>query len=164
MDAMDEEILEVLDDSGAVIEVAPRSRIWAENLWHRTAYVVVRSSSGAVLAHQRALTKALGPGSWDLGFGGACDVGETFRQAAQRELAEEAGIGTPLRLLGDYRWDGAGSREVGVLYDTVSDGPFVHPQEEVVTSRFVRLDQLDAFCASHVVLTAALALVPPHLH
>ena len=164
MDAMDEEILEVLDDSGAVVEVAPRSRIWVENLWHRTAYVVVRSSSGAVLAHQRALTKALGPGSWDLGFGGACDVGETFRQAAQRELAEEAGIGTPLRLLGGYRWDGAGSREVGVLYDTVSDGPFVHPPDEVVTSRFVRLDQLDAFCASHVVLAAALALVPPHLH
>ena len=158
-----EEILEVLDDSGAVIGVAPRSRIWAENLWHRTAYVVVRSSRGAVLAHQRALTKALGPGSWDLGFGGACDVGESWRRAAQRELAEEAGIRTPLRRLADYRWDGAGSREVGVLYETVSDGPFVHPPDEVVTSRFVTLDELDAFCADHVVLAAALALVPPHL-
>src|SRR5262245_15494784 len=124
---MTDELIEVLDEAGAVVDVVPRTEVWARNLWHRTAFVVVRSPSGAVLAHQRALTQRLGPGKWDLGFGGACDIGEDFADAAARELYEEAGIRTPLREITAYRWDGDGSREVGRLYETVSDGPFVHP-------------------------------------
>jgi len=158
-----DEIVEVLDDAGAVTGVAPRTRVWAENLWHRTAYVVVRSGYGAVLVHRRALTKTLEPGVWDLGFGGACEVGEDWAAAAARELFEEAGIRTPLRELGPYRWDGEDSREVGVLFETVSDGPFAHPPDEVATSRLVRLDELAAFCAGHRVLESALGLVLPHL-
>lgn len=161
---MSDEILEILDDSGEVTGVARRTRVWADNLWHRTAYVVVRSSAGAVLVHQRALGKPLAPGAWDLGFGGACEVGETWRQAAARELYEEAGIRTPLRELGPYRWDGAGSREVGMLYATVSDGPFRHPVDEVAQSRLVPLDDLADFVARHQVLDAALEVVLPHLN
>lgn len=163
IDHVCDEMVEILDDSGAVVGIAPRTRVWADNLWHRTAYVVVRSSNGAVLAHQRALTKRLGPGVWDLGFGGACDVGESWPDTAARELFEEAGIRVPLRELGSYRWDGDGSREVGVLYETVSDGPFVHPPDEVAASRFVQTDELDGFLAGHRVLGAARALVVPHL-
>lgn len=158
-----DERLEILDDAGDVIGVAQRSRVWADNLWHRTAFVIVRSSGGAVLAHRRATAKRLGPGMWDLGFGGACDIGESWPDAAARELHEEAGIATPLRELTSYRWDGDDSREVGVLYETVSDGPFVHPPDEVADSRFVGLDQLDTFLARHDVLAAASALVLPHL-
>ncbi len=161
---MDDEIVEVLDADGSTITgLARRSRVWSENLWHRTAYVIVRSSDGAILVHQRALAKTLGAGVWDLGFGGACDVGEDWRDAAERELREETGITTPLRELGPYRWDGAESREVGVLYDAISDGPFVHPSDEVAASRLVPLTSLAAFLGEHAVLDSARALVVPHL-
>jgi 8-oxo-dGTP pyrophosphatase MutT (NUDIX family) len=160
---MTEERVEVLDASGAVVGVAPRSEVWSQNLWHRTAFVVVRSTSGAVLAHQRALTKRLGPGKWDLGFGGACDIGEDWADAAARELYEEAGIRTPLRRLADYRWDGDGSREVGRLYETVSDGPFSFPPDEVATAEFVAIEDLDAFLAEHELLDAAKAMVLPYV-
>lgn len=163
IDRVQEEMLEVLDETGAVVDVAPRARVWADNLWHRTAYVVVRSSSGALLVHRRASSKRLGPGVWDLGFGGACEVGESWPAAAARELYEEAGIAAALRELGGYRWDGDGSREVGVLYETVSDGPFVHPPEEVAASQLVPLEELDRFISGHPVLAAALALVLPQL-
>jgi 8-oxo-dGTP pyrophosphatase MutT (NUDIX family) len=160
---MTEERVEVLDESGAVVRVAPRTEVWSRNLWHRTTFVVVRSSSGAVLAHQRAFTKRLGPGKWDLGFGGACDVGEDWHDAAARELYEEAGIRTPLRELGSYRWDGDGSREVGRLYETVSDGPFTHPADEVAATEMVAMADLDAFLAEHELLEAARSVVLPYV-
>lgn len=80
-----------------------------------------------------------------------------------RELRDETGITTPLRELGPYRWDGAESREVGVLYDAISDGPFVHPSDEVAASRLVPLNSLAAFLGEHAVLDSARALVVPHL-
>lgn len=161
---MTEEQVEILDESGAVVRIASRSEVWSQNLWHRTCFVLVRSSSGdAVLAHQRAFTKRLGPGRWDLGFGGACDVGEEWYDAAARELYEEAGIRTPLRELATYRWDGDGSREVGRLYETVSDGPFTFQAEEVETAEFVALEDLDAFVAGHDLLDAAKSVVLPYI-
>jgi 8-oxo-dGTP pyrophosphatase MutT (NUDIX family) len=160
---MTDELIEVLDEAGAVVGVLPRAEVWERNLWHRTAFVVVRSTNGAVLAHQRAFAKRLGPGKWDLGFGGACDIGEDYPDAAARELYEEAGIRTPLRELATYRWDGDGSREVGRLYETVSNGPFVHPPDEVAATRFVAIEDLDAFLAEHELLEAAKAMVLPYV-
>ena len=160
---MTEERVEVLDESGAIVGEAPRTEVITRNLWHRTAFVVVRSSSGAVLAHQRAFAKRLAPGKWDLGFGGACDIGEDWPDAAARELYEEAGIRGTLRQLAEYRWDGDGSREVGRLYETVSDGPFAFQAEEVATAKFVAVAELDAFLAEHELLEAAKAMVLPHI-
>jgi isopentenyldiphosphate isomerase len=160
---MTEERVEVLDEAGEVVRIAPRSEVLSQNLWHRTAFVLVRSSDGAVLAHQRAFTKRLGPGRWDLGFGGACDVGEEWHDAAARELYEEAGIRTRLRELATYRWDGDGSREVGRLYETVCDGPFSFQPDEVEDARFVPLGELEAFVAGHDLLDAAKSVVLPYI-
>ena len=160
---MAEEQLEVLDETGAVVRIAPRTEVIDHNLWHRTAFVVVRSTRGEVLAHQRAWTKRLAPGKWDLGFGGACDIGEDWPDAAARELYEEAGIRGTLHQLAEYRWDGDGSREVGRLYETVSDGPFAFQAKEVATAEFVAIEELDAFLAEHELLEAAKAMVLPYI-
>jgi 8-oxo-dGTP pyrophosphatase MutT (NUDIX family) len=160
---MGEEQLEVVDLDGNVLEVVPRSRIRAENLLHRTTFVIVRSSQGDVLVHRRADWKDLLPGWWDLAFGGAAAIGESWEDAARRELAEEAGIDTPLRPLGSYHYDGDDSKEVGRLFTTISDGPFSHPDGEVAESRFVPLDGLVEFVTGHAVCGAAVEVVLPVL-
>jgi isopentenyldiphosphate isomerase len=160
---MGEEQLEVVDLDGNVLEVVPRSRVRAENLLHRTTFVIVRSSRGDVLVHRRADWKDLLPGWWDLAFGGAAAVGEDWEDAARRELAEEAGITTPLRPLGSYHYAGGDSREIGRLFTTTSDGPFSHPDGEVAESRFVPLAELAGFVAGHDVCGAAVEVVLPVL-
>jgi len=150
------ELIEVVDEEDNVLEIVRRERVRAERLRHRTAFVVVRSSRGEVLAHRRALTKRVAPGEWDLGFGGGVAVGESYEDAAARELAEEAGISTPLVLVQAYTYDGPESVEVGRLYETVSDGPFVHPPDEVEDTRFVDPAALDDFGATHPMCHAAL--------
>jgi len=154
-----DELIEVVDADDVVIEVVDRTRVRAERLRHRTAFVVVRSTRGEILVHRRALTKASSPGEWDLGFGGAVEVGESYEAAAARELAEEAGIGTPLRLMTSYSYDGPDSLEIGRLYETVSDGPFVHPADEVSEARFVDPAALDHFVATHQVCRAAVEVM-----
>ena len=150
------ELIEVVDADDVVIEIADRVRVRAERLRHRTAFVVVRSTRGEILAHRRAETKSTAPGEWDLGFGGGVAVGESYEAAAARELVEEAGISTPLRLVTDYSYDGADSVEIGRLYETVSDGPFVHPADEVAESKFVAPESLDHFMATHQLCSAAI--------
>lgn len=157
------EVIEIVDDGGVVTGTAPRAVVRSQNLWHRTAFVIVRSSAGDVLAHRRALTRPLAPGWWDLGFGGACDIGESWQDAATRELWEEAGITTPLHHLSAYRWDGNETREVGHLFETCCDGPFTHPADEVEETRFVPMEELESFIARHDVLDAALQLMLPSL-
>jgi len=149
------ELIEVVDADDVVVGVVDRARVRAELLRHRTAFVVVRSTHGEILAHRRAETKSSAPGQWDLGFGGAVGVGESYAAAAARELAEEAGITTPLHLVSDYHYDGADSVEIGRLYETVSDGPFVHPASEVAEARFVEPTGLDHFVATHRLCRAA---------
>lgn len=157
------EVVEVVDDRVVVTGTAPRATVRSQNLWHRTSFVIVRSTTGDVLAHRRALTKPLAPGWWDLGFGGACRIGESWHDAATRELWEEVGISTPLRHLSAYRWDGTETREIGHLYETICDGPVRHPAVEVAESRFVAMAQLDEFVARHDVLDASLRLILPFL-
>jgi len=87
-----DEAVEIVDLDGEPISVITRGAMRAANLRHRATYIVVAAPDGAVLVHQRAAWKDIWPSRWDVAFGGICDVAETWRDAAGRELAEEAGV------------------------------------------------------------------------
>ena len=70
-----DELVEVVDVDGRVIEVVTRQRMRAENLRHRSVAVVVFDSRGRLLIHRRADHKDVWPGYWDLCFGGVVGVG-----------------------------------------------------------------------------------------
>ncbi len=135
---MTEELVTVYDADGNVIGAEPRSRVYAEGLWHASAGVLLRSADGArIYVHRRTMTKAVFAGMHDCLAGGVVDPGETPRQAATRELAEELGIsGPPLAALASAAWDGqwAGKpmRCHLFAYEVRWDGPIHHQPEEIV--------------------------------
>lgn len=141
-------LVQWVDAHDRPIDVVPRSRMRRENLRHRSAAVVVLSSDGRLLVHRRADTKDLRPGWWDVCAGGVVAVGETYREAAERELAEEIGVtGVELEPIGEVRYDGHDSREISRLYLAVTDGPFVFADGEVAEARLVTRRQLRALMA-----------------
>ena len=132
-----DELVAVFDADGRVTGAAPRSRVYAEGLWHASAGVLVRSTDGSrIYVHRRTTTKAVFAGMHDCLAGGVVDLGESAEQTATRELAEELGItGVPLTALAAVTWDGhwAGNpvRCHLFAYQIHYDGPIRHQPEEI---------------------------------
>jgi 8-oxo-dGTP pyrophosphatase MutT (NUDIX family) len=85
-------------------------------------------------------------------FGGVCGVGEPDPEAACRELVEEAGVEAvpgELRELGRGRYEDADVAALATVYELRHGGPFSFPDGEVEEVRWVPLDGLDAFLATH---------------
>jgi len=156
------EPVEWVDEQNQVIEIVTRARMRSDNLRHRSAAVVVLSSDGRLLVHRRADTKDLRPGWWDVCAGGVVGVGESYADAAARELAEELGLTVAsLTLLGAGRFDGDDARELAHIYATVSDGPFEFADGEVAEARFVTKDELGSLMRTERFLPSCGAMILP---
>lgn len=168
MTAADEpaaELVEEVDEQGRVVGVVTRREIRARNARHRCTYVVVHAGGRAVLAHRRAAWKDVWPDRWDLAFGGVCAVGEAWRDAARRELAEEAGVtvdDAALVELGVVRHEGE-VRVVGRLYSVEHRGPFTFADGEVVEIAWVPLAELADWAGAHELCDDSRAEVLPRL-
>ncbi|MFJ4689543.1 NUDIX domain-containing protein [Streptomyces sp. NPDC088789] len=79
--------------------VVSRRQAIQEGWLHRVAVTVCRDEHGRVLVHRRSEQVSRFPGLYEVGVGGAANVGEAYEQAAARELAEELGIRALPRLL-----------------------------------------------------------------
>jgi 8-oxo-dGTP pyrophosphatase MutT (NUDIX family) len=159
------EQVEVLDERGAVVDIVGRDVMRAENLRHRTVYIAVLDGR-RLLVHQRADWKDVWPSRWDVAFGGVCGVGERWTDAAQRELAEEAGITVAddeLLDMGDGWYDSAVVRVVGRVFAVQHGGPFSHPDGEVQRTEWVTLADLEPWLAAHDVCDDSLEVVVPRL-
>lgn len=159
-----EQVVEWVDPSERVLGLVTRSQVRARNLLHRSVSVVVRSPSGEVLVHRRANWKDIWPGYWDLAAGGVVGVGEPWAAAARRELAEELGIEAPdLVELGRFSYRDARVAALARVFATTATGPFACPDEEVVETSWVPLEELAAWAGARAVCPDSLAGVLPLL-
>lgn len=91
------EWFEIVDENDQVIGKAPRSECHGNpDLVHRVAHVLVFNANQHLLLQKRSLSKDVQPGRWDTSVGGHLNPGETYHQAALREMEEELGIRTDL--------------------------------------------------------------------
>ncbi|MGZ7087697.1 MAG: NUDIX domain-containing protein, partial [Ilumatobacteraceae bacterium] len=89
---MTDELVDIVDDNDMVIASVTRAEMRAKRLQHRSVGIVVLSSDGRLLIHRRSPDKDIWPGWWDIAAGGVVTAGETYEDAARRELAEELGV------------------------------------------------------------------------
>ncbi|WP_330173968.1 NUDIX domain-containing protein [Streptomyces sp. NBC_01498] len=93
------ERVEHVDENDQVLGVVEREEAVRKRWPHRVAATFCRDPAGRILVVRRARTLARFPGYYDVTVGGAVDVGESYEAAAGRELAEELGVGAPVRFL-----------------------------------------------------------------
>jgi len=133
-----------VDAEDRILGRVTRADLRRRNLWHRTVAILVQSSTGAVYIHRRSHTKDLFPGLLDLFVGGVVAAGESYAQAAEREVQEELGVrGEPLELLFATRFESAETRARIQVFRCESDGPFIWQQSEVLWGDFVPAAELE---------------------
>ncbi len=144
---MTEELFEIIDDAtGAVIGTAPRKRCHGDpSLIHRSVHVVVYSTDGkSILLQKRKMTKDIQPGKWDTAVGGHLMVGESYEQAAAREMGEELGIHAEdqLRFLFDFKVRNEIESENIRVFAIAYDGPFFPQESELDGVEFFTITDL----------------------
>lgn len=143
-----EERVAIVDAENRVVGAAARREMRARNLPHRAAYVLVFNSRGDLFVQRRTATKDVYPAHWDTAAGGVVLSGESYEEAAARELAEELGVsGVPLAAHFDLYHEDGGNRVWGRVYSCVADGPFVLQPEEVEDGRFLGVEETLALAA-----------------
>lgn len=93
------EVLDVIDAHDEIVSTADRSEAHKKGLLHRVVHVMVFDPNGRLFIQQRALSKDRYPGFFEGSLSGHVKSGETFKDAAERELHEELNIcATPKRV------------------------------------------------------------------
>jgi isopentenyldiphosphate isomerase len=149
---MEEEILEIVDNTGNTLGAAPRSEIHGNPaLIHKVVHVLVFNSSGELLLQKRSLSKDVAPGRWDTSVGGHLSAGESTVAGAIREMQEELGV-IPEALDSLYSYIHCNPYETELVYthSCIHNGPFCFNTEEIDAVRFWGLDEIKAAMGSNV--------------
>ncbi|THA80132.1 NUDIX domain-containing protein [Streptomyces sp. A0592] len=125
--------MERVDDQDRLLGmVVSRRRAIREGWLHRVAVTVCRDDRGRILVHRRSEQVSRFPGFYEVEIGGAANVGESYEQAATRELAEELGIRATPRLLFTFlNRRGLSPHWLGVHEAVVSEDAMVPDPDEV---------------------------------
>ena len=107
------------DDS--VVGPIERKRAHSEGILHRTGMVFLRRSDGKVLVQRRSKTKDTFPDSYDSSCSFHVRFGETYDEAARRELIEETGISSQLTYLGKFTHFDPPENEIVAVFASQSD-------------------------------------------
>ena len=162
-----DELVDIVDHDDRVVATVTRREMRAGGLRHRAVYLLVMSSTGELLVHQRSFDKDVCPGWWDVAAGGVVGSGEPYDLAATRELAEELGVTAVLTPLGGGTFDNPLVHIVGRVYLARHDGPFAFADGEVIATEWIAPDLLPTllserkWCPDSVAL--ALPLLPADL-
>jgi 8-oxo-dGTP pyrophosphatase MutT (NUDIX family) len=133
---LDEPVL-LVDKQDRPVGTATRREVRAGNLLHRCAVILVRRPGGEILVHRRAADKDVYPGYHDLFVGGIVAPGETYLEAARRELAEETGIDAAPTWLGRFLHEDAVERSFLGCFEIVWAGPIALQEAEIAWGAFL---------------------------
>ncbi|MEW5801783.1 MAG: NUDIX domain-containing protein [bacterium] len=139
-----EEYFEIVNQQGEILGVAPRSVCHGNPaLIHRVIHVLVFNHDGKLLLQKRSLNKDIQPGKWDTSVGGHLAVGESFEEAAYREMKEELSIqDVPIRSLYQYIWRSEVETELVKTFICRFDGQIIYDRNEIEDVRFWDMDSL----------------------
>ncbi len=124
------EIFDVVDEEDNVIGQATRQEVHAKKLLHRVSNIFIFNSKGEMLVQKRSQTKDEYPGRFTSSVSGHLDAGETYEEAAHREMQEEIGFTAPLTFIEKFQGGNHNSFEHTILFKAIADDvPICDPVE-----------------------------------
>ncbi len=140
------EFFDWVDRHDQIIGVTSREDAHRLNLYHRAVHLYAYGEKGGLVLQRRSLRKDVEPGLWTVSCSGHVDRGETFLDAARREMMEELGVPIEQADLVDLLHSdpsiGNGFEFVR-SYEVIPRINPVHDPDEISEIREVRLIELD---------------------
>ena len=141
------EMLDLVDENDRVVGTVRRGAVHGNpGLRHRAVHVFVRSRGGEIFLQKRAAGKLVAPGKWDTSVGGHLAAGQSYEEAARREMEEELGISgeamPSLRHSHDYVWQNEVETEHIRTFIAEAEGPFELNSAEIEEGRFWAVEEL----------------------
>lgn len=130
------EMLPVVDDRDREVGMAPRDQVHREGLPHRAAHVLVFDTAGRLYLQKRSPNKDTHPLKWTSSASGHVDPGESYTQAAVRELKEELDLSLELEPLGNLPASERTENEFTAVYRAVTNEAPRPDPDEIVEGRF----------------------------
>lgn len=91
-DPQDELLIQVDENNNITGSISRSNAHTKRGVYYRTIFVLVKNSKDEIMIQKRSATKDLYPNCWDLSVGGHVGYGQTYEQAAAREVGEELGM------------------------------------------------------------------------
>jgi 8-oxo-dGTP pyrophosphatase MutT (NUDIX family) len=143
------ELVVIVNERNEVIGAVSRAEMRKRRLPHRAVYVLVFNQRHELFVQKRTHTKDIYPGYYDIAAGGVVLSGESWEEAARRELEEELGIQAQLIPLFEFHNTTDENDVWGMAYVCLHDGPFVLQQEEVAGGEFMPIKDILALAQRH---------------
>tara|TARA_Y100000310_G_scaffold193278_1_gene193242 strand:- start:1858 stop:2346 length:489 start_codon:yes stop_codon:yes gene_type:complete len=147
---MTEEIVDLVDENDKIIGQAPRSEVREKALLHRGSVILITNKKNELLMQKRSEKKKVFPGKWAFAAGGGVETGESYEQAAHRELKEELGITTDLKQLFKTRFKSPVQNHFLMSFQGTHEGPFTFPEHEITEIKWMTIPQIDQLISDNL--------------
>jgi len=158
------EILDIVNDDNEIVGSASYDEIYSKRLNHRIVHVLVFNSNGEVFLQRLSASKKFCPGHWGTSAGGHVKSGESYEQAAERELKEELGVSLKLDQIHESAYDHYKMRKFLQVFRAVSEGPFILDQNESSEGKWFSINDLRDMVKKHELIHPELAHIIEKLY
>lgn len=134
----------VVNDSDVIVGMLSKKDAYERRAMLRSVQIFLFDCSGRLLVQRRALTKLRFPGYYCASVAGHVEPGESYEDAAKRELKEEIGVIESLTFLIKEKTP-IGENEYAMMahFCIVSDSPIVPQKEELCDAQFFIFEEIE---------------------
>lgn len=138
-----QELFIVVDRNDNIIEYRTRYDCHHDKgLIHRAIGVILFNDKGEILLQKRSKHKDLNPGKYTISVGGHVTKGQSYEEAAMREMQEELGIKTPIIFAKKFLVENYQESEFAVNFTGKHNGPFFPAEDEIEKLEFLPIEKI----------------------